>query len=57
MSIKLEVSAVRGDLTLLKWLVGTNLTLTLLLAGTVFAVWSKLGEVSGQVVALAARIH
>lgn len=52
-----RLAAIDTRLAVLTWMAGANLTLTLLLAGTVFAVWSKLGEISGQVAALATRIH
>ena len=52
-----RLAALDSRVAVLTWMVGANLTLTLLIAGSVFAIWSKLGEVSGQLALLARSIH
>lgn len=54
---EIRLAGTEARLSALTWMAGTNLALILLVAGVVFAVWSKLGEVSGQIAAIAARIH
>ena len=39
-----RISGVETRLAVLTWMAGANLGLTLLLLGTAFALWSKLGE-------------
>jgi len=44
-------------LTLLDWMVRTNIGLTLLLLGSMIAVWTKLGDIGGQISQIARGIH
>jgi hypothetical protein len=43
-----EFALVRGDINLLRWMAGTNLVLTVVVLGSLFALWSKVGELGGQ---------
>jgi hypothetical protein len=47
-----RISGVETRLAVLTWMAGANLGLTLLLLGTAFALWSKLGELGGQIARL-----
>jgi hypothetical protein len=38
-----RLASIDTRLSVLTWMVGANITLTLLVAGSVFAMWSKLG--------------
>jgi hypothetical protein len=44
-------------LTLLGWMVTTNIGLTVLLLGSMLAVWTKLGDIGGQLTQIARAIH
>jgi hypothetical protein len=48
-----EFAKVRGDINLLRWLAGSNLVLTVLILGSVFALRSKVGEITGQLAQIA----
>lgn len=49
-----ELAGYDTDIALLKWATGANLSLILL--GSMFAIWSKLGDIAGQLAQLSARI-
>jgi glutathione S-transferase len=40
-------------LTVLTWMVGANVTLTLLLLGSALALWARLGEIGGHLARIA----
>ncbi|WP_146101804.1 integrase [Rhodopila globiformis] len=44
-------------LTLLGWMVTTNVGLTVLLLGSMLALWARLGEIGGQVAQIARTVH
>lgn len=52
-----KIAGTEKRLAVLTWMVGANLTLTLLIAGSLFALWTKLAEISGQLAQVAARLH
>ncbi len=52
-----RLAGLETRVAVLTWMVGANLGLTLLIVGSLFAVWSKLGEVSGQLAQLARMVH
>ncbi len=57
-SFERGLADMRGDLRVLKWMAGANDGLTLVILGSVFALWAKLGEVAGQIGQIArAAIH
>jgi hypothetical protein len=49
-----RIAAIDSRLAVLTWMVGAVITVSLLLLGSMFAVWSKLGDISGQ---LARLVH
>ena len=51
-----RMSAVERDLSNLKWMVGTNIVLTLLIVGQMFALTWKVSDLTGQVSAVAAQV-
>ncbi len=51
-----RIAGVETRLAVLTWMAGANLALTLLLFGSVFALWSRLGDIAGQLAQLA-RAH
>lgn len=53
----IRLAGVETRLAVLTWMAGANLGLTLLLFGSVFAFWSKLGDISGQLAQIARGIH
>jgi hypothetical protein len=48
---------IETDLAVLKWMVGTNLVLTLAVIASTASIWLRVGEISGQLTALARLIH
>lgn len=48
-----RIAAIDTRLAVLTWMVSAVLGLSLLLLGSVFAVWSRLGDLGGQLSALA----
>jgi len=52
-----KLASMDGRLTLLTWMTGTSVVLSLTVLGTVLALWSKLAEISGQLAAVAHSIH
>jgi hypothetical protein len=55
--INQEFEKVRGDINLLRWMVGANLALTLIVLGSLFTMWSELGEIEGQLSQIAHVAH
>ena len=47
-----RLAGVETRLSVLTWMAGVNLGLTLLVLGGAFTVWSKLGEIGAQVARL-----
>jgi hypothetical protein len=52
-----RLAGVEGRMSVLTWMVGANVTLTLVVIGSLFLLWSKIGEMSGQLAQIAARVH
>lgn len=52
-----EFATVRGDINLLRWMIGANFALTLAILASIFALWSKLGDIGGQVAQIARAVH
>ncbi len=52
-----RLAGLETRVAVLTWMVGADLGLTLLIVGSLLAVWSKLGEVSGQLAQLARMVH
>jgi type VI protein secretion system component VasF len=50
-------SGVEAKLTLLTWMIGAVLTLVMVLLGSQFLLWAKVGEIAGQLAQIAARLH
>ncbi len=48
-----RIAAIDSRLAVLTWMTGTVVGLSLLLVASVFAIWSKLGDISGQLATLA----
>lgn len=44
-----RLAGVETRLAVLTWMAGANLGLTLLVLGSLFALWSKLGDVAAQI--------
>lgn len=44
-------------LAVLTWMAGANVALTLIVVGSLFALWSKLGDISGQLAQFTHAIH
>jgi hypothetical protein len=53
----IEVREIETRLAVLTWMVGANVALTLIVVGSLFALWSKLGDMSGQLALIARGIH
>lgn len=53
-SYESQAANLKGDLRLVQWMAGTGIGLSLLMLGSIAALWSKVGEISGQ---LAQLIH
>jgi hypothetical protein len=49
-----QAANLKGDIRLVQWMAGTGIGLSLLTLGSMAALWSKVGEISGQ---LAQLIH
>ena len=57
-SYERELADIRADIRLLKWIVGSNVALTFIMLGSVFALQVRLGEIAGQVAQIAhAVVH
>jgi hypothetical protein len=52
-----RIAGVETSLTVLKWMVGTNITMTLVVLASAFALWAKLGDIGGQLGQLARTLH
>ncbi len=52
-----EVAGYDRDLTRLSTMVSAVIAMLVVLIGSQAAIWIKMGEISGQVAALSARIH
>lgn len=44
-----RIAGAETKLAVLTWMVGANIGLTLLVLGSAFALWSKLGDLSAQI--------
>ena len=54
-SYEMRLASIEGRLGVLTWMVGTNVALTLSLTAGAFAVWARLGDISGQLAGLVHR--
>jgi hypothetical protein len=52
-----RLAATDTRLAVLTWMAGANIALAFLVLGSVFAIWNKVGDLSGQVAQIASRIH
>jgi hypothetical protein len=52
-----DVADLRGGVRNLQWMVTTSIGLMIVLLGSMFALWAKLGEVGGQVAQIARSLH
>jgi hypothetical protein len=43
-----RLAGIESRLGVLTWMVGANVTLTLVVLGSVFLLWSKIGDIAGQ---------
>jgi type VI protein secretion system component VasF len=50
-------SGVEAKLTVLTWMIGAVLTLTMVLLGSQFLLWAKAGEVAAQLAQISAHLH
>ncbi len=48
-----QLASIRGDLKLVQWMSGAAIGISLLTLGSIFALWSKVGEISGQLAQIA----
>lgn len=55
--IEARLTGLDARVLMLTWAVGMNVALTLAVAGSMFALWLKLGDLSGQIAQIAARLH
>jgi hypothetical protein len=51
-----DVTSLKRDLAVLKWMVGSLIGLSIIIVGSMFTLWSRLGEISGQVALIARAI-
>jgi hypothetical protein len=56
-SYESKLSSMDSHLTLLTWMAGTSVVMSLTVLGTVFALWSKLADISSQLAQIAHSIH
>ena len=56
-TLKTDLAEVKGDVKVLRWMVGTCITLTLLVIGGEMALWARMGELSGRMAQLASGLH
>jgi hypothetical protein len=54
---EIRLSAIDTRLTVLTWMVGTSVGLTIVLLGSMLAMWTKLGDIAGQLGQIARTIH
>ncbi len=52
-----DVTGLKADVQLMKWVVGFVLAFQVAFVGSTFALWIKLGDIGAQVAALAVRSH
>ena len=52
-----DVAGLKTEVTVIKWMVGTGIGLTLILLGSVLTMWAKLGDISGQLGQIAKGMH
>jgi hypothetical protein len=52
-----RLAATDTRLAVLTWMAGANIALAFLVVGSVFAIWNKVGDLSGQIVQIASRTH
>jgi type VI protein secretion system component VasF len=52
-----RIAGVETRLAVLTWMVGANVALTLIVIGSLFALWSKPGDITGQLAQLARVTH
>lgn len=52
-----RLASVDTRLAVLTWMVGINVTLSLLLIGAAFSMWSRLGDISGALAQIARTAH
>jgi hypothetical protein len=55
-SIEGKLAGIESRLTVLTWAVGVQASLTLVILGSMFAVWSRLGDITGQLATVARSI-
>ena len=48
-----RLAGVERSVAVLTWMAGANLTLTLVILGSTFALWSKLADLTGQIARIA----
>jgi hypothetical protein len=48
-----KLSGIESRLTILTWVVGVQASLALVILGSMFAVWSRFGDVGGQLATVA----
>ena len=52
-----RLAGVETKLAVLTWMAGAMIGLTLLVLGNVIALWSKLGDISGQLTQIGRSLH
>jgi hypothetical protein len=52
-----RLAATDTRLAVLTWMAGANIALAFLALGSGFAIWNKVGDLSGQIAQIASRIH
>ncbi len=52
-----EFAKARGDINLPRWMAGANVALTLIVPGSMFTLWSKMGDITGQLSQIARLSH
>ncbi len=52
-----RIATIETRLAVLTWMSGASIGLTLLILGNVIGLWTKLGDISGQLTQIARAIH
>ncbi len=56
-SYEMQLAGIESRVSVLTWMVGANVGLTILVIGALVTLSSKLGEISGQLVQLSHIVH
>jgi hypothetical protein len=54
--VEARLSSIDGRISMLTWVLGIQASATLVILGSTFALWPKLGDVSGQLVQISSQL-